>query len=219
LDVNASRNGVENILDIPIDPGHNTLTIKGKAITPSFSIVPPSDIVANATGKETHLRLSPPAIKSISTKNYSITNDAPEVFPWGDTLVNWTVTQDGETAYELQKITILDNLSPSINITSPNPCEDIPGPKEIIVQGSASDQGSGIEKVEAFAHTLPFNNQFPYEIAERINNNWSSWKIKLSVPENEPYRISARVTDMEGNENWDAVVIGLPTNKCKNNIP
>ncbi|HEU4446411.1 MAG TPA: hypothetical protein VFR94_17190, partial [Nitrososphaeraceae archaeon] len=62
-------------------------------------------------------------------------------------------------------------------------------------------------------------NQFPYELAEQTNNNWSNWKIKLSVPENEPYRISARVTDMEGNENWDAVIVGLPADKCKNNIP
>jgi hypothetical protein len=107
--------------------------------------------------------------------------------------------------------------SPIVDITSPNPCEDIPGPGQVAVQGTASDQGSGIEKVEAFAHTLPFNNQFPYELAEQINNNWSNWRINLDVPENEPYRISARVTDMEGNENWDAVTIGLPANKCNNN--
>jgi hypothetical protein len=29
--------------------------------------------------------------------------------------------------------------SPLVDITSPNPCENIPGPKEIIVQGTASD--------------------------------------------------------------------------------
>ena len=111
-----------------------------------------------------------------------------------------------------------ETSSPIVDITSPNPCEDVPGPGQVTVQGTASDQGSGIEKVEAFAHTLPFNNQFPYQLAEQINNNWSNWKIKLSVPENEPYRISTRVTDMEGNENWDEVTIGTASDSCNNNI-
>lgn len=112
-----------------------------------------------------------------------------------------------------------ETSSPIVDITSPNPCEDVPGPGQVTVQGTASDQGSGIEKVEAFAHTLPFNNQFPYQLAEQINNNWSNWKIDLNVPENQPYRISARVTDAEGNENWDALTIGLPSKECNNNIP
>ena len=111
-----------------------------------------------------------------------------------------------------------DANPPLVNITSPNPCTYISGSNEVIVQGNASDQESEVEKVEVFAHTLPFNNQFPYELAEQVNNNWSNWKIMLNVTDNEPFRISARVTDKAGNENWDDLTIGLPLESC-NNIP
>jgi hypothetical protein len=109
-----------------------------------------------------------------------------------------------------------DTNKPIVDITSPNPCEDSPGSKQVIVQGTASDKESGIEKVDVFAHTFPFNNQFPYELAERVNSNWSNWKKILNVTENEPYRISARATDREGNENWDEVTIGMPSDSCNN---
>jgi hypothetical protein len=142
-----------------------------------------------------------------------ITDDSPEIFPWGKTIVNWTVTHDGETDYEKQTVTILDKTQPVIDITS---CMQIPGSNEIIVEGTASDQESKVEKVEAFAHTLPFNNQFPYELAEQIDNNWSNWKITLNVTENEPFRISARVTDNAGNENWDGLTIDPSSDRCNN---
>ena len=109
-----------------------------------------------------------------------------------------------------------DANPPLIDITSPNPCTDIPGSNEVIVEGTASDQESKVEKVEAFAHTLPFNNQFPYELAEQIDNNWSNWKITLNVTENEPFRISARVTDKSGNENWDGLTIDPSSDRCNN---
>jgi hypothetical protein len=109
-----------------------------------------------------------------------------------------------------------DANPPLVDITSPNPCTDIPGSNEVIVEGTASGRESEIEKVEAFAHTLPFNNQFPYELAEQINNNWSNWKITLNVTENEPFRISARVTDNAGNENWDGLTIDPSSDRCNN---
>jgi hypothetical protein len=216
LEVNASRNDIENIFTIPIVPGNNTITIEGKTIPPSFSVKPRSDLVVNATGKDTRLELSPPVVEGILSNNYSITNDAPKVFSLGKTIVNWTVTQNDETAYKRQTVTVIDRLRPHIDITSPNPCEDSPGAKQVIVQGTASDKESGIEKVDVFAHTFPFNNQFPYELAERVNSNWSNWKKILNVTENEPYRISARATDREGNENWDEVTIGMPSDSCNN---
>jgi phage-related protein len=211
--LNTSRNDIENVFEVPIGGGTNMITIKGEFVSPSFTIEKPADVIANATGQYTSVELSPPIVKNVSDNEYLITDDSPEIFPWGKTIVNWTVTHDGETDYEKQTVTILDKTQPDIDITS---CMQIPGSNEIIVEGTASDQESEVEKVEAFAHTLPFNNQFPYELAEQINNNWSNWKITLNVTENEPFRISARVTDNAGNENWDGLTIDPSSDRCNN---
>jgi hypothetical protein len=215
---NTSRNDIENIFEIPIVPGSNMITIKGEYVSPSFSIERPLDVIANATEKYTSVELSAPILNNISDNDYLITNDSPKKFPWGKSTVNWTATHAGETAYEQQTVTIVDKIAPDIDITSPKPCTYISGSNEVMVQGTASDQESEVEKVEVFAHTLPFNNQFPYELAEQVNNNWSNWKIMLNVTDNEPFRISARVTDKAGNENWDDLTIGLPLESC-NKIP
>ena len=215
---NVSRNDMENVFEIPIVPGSNMITIKGEYVSPSFSIERPLDVIANATEKYTSVELSAPILNNISDNDYLITNDSPKKFPLGKSTVNWTATHAGETAYEQQTVTIVDKIAPDIDITSPNPCTYNSGSNEVMVQGNASDQESEVEKVEVFAHTLPFNNQFPYELAEQVNNNWSNWKIMLNVTDNEPFRISARVTDKAGNENWDDLTIGLPLESC-NNIP
>ena len=215
---NVSRNDMENVFEIPIVPGSNMITIKGEYVSPSFSIERPLDVIANATEKYTSVELSAPILNNISDNDYLIKNDSPKKFPLGKSTVNWTATHAGETAYEQQTVTIVDKIAPDIDITSPNPCTYNSGSNEVMVQGNASDQESEVEKVEVFAHTLPFNNQFPYELAEQVNNNWSNWKIMLNVTDNEPFRISARVTDKAGNENWDDLTIGLPLESC-NNIP
>ena len=129
---------------------------------------------------------------------------------WTDCLVRFSIILLFVTVISIPSNIIVRGQGanlPLVDITSPNPCTYIPGSNEVIVEGTASGPESEIEKVEAFAHTLPFNNQFPYELAEQINNNWSNWKTRLIVPENEPFRISARVTDKAGNENWDDVTI------------
>ena len=45
----------------------------------------------------------------------TVTNDAPEVFPLGETIVTWTATDDyGNSISNTQSITVLDTISPVI---------------------------------------------------------------------------------------------------------
>ena len=49
----------------------------------------------------------------------SITNDAPEVFPLGETVVTWTATDSsGNSATATQQVLVEDTISPSITTPS-----------------------------------------------------------------------------------------------------
>ena len=74
------------------------------------------------------------------------------------------------------------------------------------VQGTAFDEESGIKQVEIFEHTFPFDNKFPYRLAEQSQNgSWLSWKYNFNLNKTGPHRVSVKVTDNAGNENWAEV--------------
>lgn len=115
---------------------------------------------------------------------------------------------------ELQDITEndfpLDDVPPTVRILSPSSCsEPILSPGVVIVKGIASDESSGVNKVEAFSHTYPLNDEFPFKLASRsASGDWSSWSIPVQIYENAT-RILVRVTDNAGNENWDEVTVDV----------
>jgi len=60
----------------------------------------------------------------------SITNDAPEFFPVGETIVTWTATDvGGNTANIEQKITIVDTIFPTLQV-----------PADVVVEATSLDQ-------------------------------------------------------------------------------
>lgn len=98
---------------------------------------------------------------------------------------------------------------PSVTITSPTFCSDLLVSGDITIRGVASDMESGIEKVEAFVHPLPFDNEFLFEPAEPVAvGDWSEWSYRAHIPDTDTsYRILVSATDGAGNVNWDETII------------
>ena len=81
-------------------------------------ISPLDDIYLEAKSTTENLvELITPKI-SDSVGVYSITNDAPEVFPLGETIVTWTATDViGNTSTLFQSVYLIDSISPRIAFT------------------------------------------------------------------------------------------------------
>lgn len=101
-----------------------------------------------------------------------------------------------------------DNLTASIQITAPKFCNNLLTSGVVSVTGTTSDEKNDLVTVEAFAHTLPFNNEFNFKTATPISpGNWSKWSIHLLIPDDKTYRILVRALDKAGNEIWDESLI------------
>ena len=76
----------------------------------------PNDIEIEATAVDTIIDdLGESTVEDISGIS-SVTNDAPEVFPLGETIVTWTATDNaGNSVSETQLITVVDTTAPSIS--------------------------------------------------------------------------------------------------------
>ena len=95
-----------------------------------------------------------------------------------------------------------DNVLPFVSIRYPAFNSTIPY-KNITIEGTAIDEQTGAAKVEVFEHTFPFDNQFPYKLSNPSENgSWSKWHYQFNINESGLHRISAKVTDVAGNENW-----------------
>jgi hypothetical protein len=101
---------------------------------------------------------------------------------------------------------------PSITITKPSYCTSTIPEGRLTVKGTASSD-IGIKRVEAFVHTYPFNNHFPFLLANPVSEgDWSSWSISLDIAGAGQQRILAKVVDNNDNENWAEVVFNVVAN-------
>lgn len=106
----------------------------------------PADIVAEQTSRDgTPVNLGEPTVSDICDAKPTVTNNAPQVFPLGITLVTWTATDtSGNQSICIQAVTIVDTTPPKINSVTASPNELAPTPciglmKEVNLSVDASD--------------------------------------------------------------------------------
>jgi hypothetical protein len=82
------------------------------------AIEPPTDLSAEQTDRAgTPVTLTPPTATDICDADPAVTNDAPAVFPLGETTVTWTATDDsGNKATATQKVTVVDTTAPTLTV-------------------------------------------------------------------------------------------------------
>ena len=87
------------------------------SISPRIALV--DDLIIEASNSSENLveLIIPESYDDVGV--YSITNDAPQVFPLGETLVTWTATDvSGNSASATQMISVIDTTSPVIEISN-----------------------------------------------------------------------------------------------------
>jgi hypothetical protein len=121
------------------------------------------------------------------------------------------------------KITLLNNSKaqhddtpPLANITNPAYVPTVTTGK-IIIQGTASDSGSGVRNVSATANIFPFSPYFSTNLASPpipiSPNNWSHWSIPLVINKTGTYEVVVAVADNAGNRNYAETIINVPISK------
>jgi 4-hydroxy-3-methylbut-2-enyl diphosphate reductase IspH len=111
--------------------------------TTAPSITAPSSITMEATSTNSNIVALGNPVSSDLVDIPSISNNAPDVFPLGETIVTWiAIDTSGNSASATQTVTIIDTTSPELTI-----------PEDIII--SAFDLEKQVEVGEAQADDLP----------------------------------------------------------------
>ena len=127
--------------------------------TTAPSITAPSTVQVEATGIEGNLADIGISTASDFVEIISITNDAPDSFTLGETIITWTATDSsGNFATAIQTVSVVDTSAPSI--TAPNAIQvEATG-----IEGNLADigQANGFDFVEIISITNDAPDSFPF---------------------------------------------------------
>ena len=132
--------------------------------TTAPTITEPEAIIVEATSEtENAISLNPPESTDSVSIAVTITNDAPQVFPLGESIVTWTATDDaGNLASTTQTITVLDTTPPELTIPA-DVIIDATGLETLVVIGDAISSD-----LTDSAPTIANDGPFSYPLGETI---------------------------------------------------
>ena len=85
--------------------------------TPPAITAPDNVSVEQASSSGTSVTLGTPTVSDNCHANPTVTNDAPEVFPRGETIVSWTATDaSGNFDIATQTVTVVDTTAPKVRV-------------------------------------------------------------------------------------------------------
>jgi len=141
--------------------------------------------------------------------------------PLGSNPVIWTATDaNGNTNSDTQIVKVIngDTPRPTVRITSPEKDPQkivtLTGPSSGVIlklKGTAVDAEGGIDKVEVKvndADTLRLLRLYKLATPTGLKvDDFSTWAKTLTFDKEGTYRVCARATDEEGNQNWWHVLV------------
>ena len=109
------------------------------------SITAPDDVTAECAAPEgTQVDLGTPVVSDACDPNPVYGNDAPALFPFGDTSVTWTATDDdGNQASDGQQVSIIDTTPPDIMCNAPASITPPDTDAPVSFTATAADQCQG----------------------------------------------------------------------------
>ena len=159
----------------------------------------------------TNLSIEIPLIDDIQDTN--ITNDAPETFPLGETIVTWTATDSsGNSASATQTITVVDTTNPIISIPSNIQVEATSMENTIVDYGfaQASDQVEVSSITNDAPETFPLGETIVTWTATDSSGNSASATQTITVVDTTAPTLNAPQNITIDTESIDTVLeIGL----------
>ena len=152
--------------------------------TTAPSIIVPNDMQVEAASIFTKIKELGEIISEDFSEISSITNDAPETFPLGETIVTWTATDiSGNSASATQIISVIDTVSPTIAAPSDIQVEASHSVENIIDLGGA--RVSDLVEISSITNdapeTFPLGETIVTWTATDISGNSSSISQIISV--------------------------------------
>jgi len=149
--------------------------------TTSPSITAPDSITAEATSADSNIVVLGNPVSSDLVDTPSISNNAPDVFPLGETTVTWTATDySGNSASATQTVTIVDTTSPELTM-----------PEDVMISAFSLEKQVEIGEAQAYdlaGSTLTITNDAPdtfplgdtvvtWNVSDEVGNSASSQQV------------------------------------------
>jgi hypothetical protein len=158
--------------------------------TTAPSITAPDPITVEATSADSNIVILGNPVSSDLVDNPSISNNAPDVFPLGETTVTWTATDtSGNSASATQTVTIVDTMAPQLTI-----------PEDIMISAFSLEKQVEIGEAQAndlTGSTLTITNDAPntfslgdtivtWNVSDELGNSSSSQQVISVQPCGKP---------------------------------
>jgi len=191
-------------------------------------ITAPPDITAEQASRDgTPVDLGSPTVSDVCDADPEVINDAPAVFPLGQTVVTWTVTDDaGNSATATQTVTAVDTTAPQMTFTL---LKDKLWPvnHKLYLCATLSNvydicDADPLVDIQV-ASNQPINgpgdgNTEPDWQVVQNGDVWEVWlrAERAGVGSDRQYTITATVTDFSGNQTSASATVKVPHDQGNN---